>query len=95
MAFIGESRKDPNSAWGIYVCLDAKECELLMKAVGPLVGRCLRSLEYYKGKMDLGEATEKDTDKLYQAQEDFESITSIRDTILQMKELRPKESVSI
>lgn len=85
MAFIGESRKDPNSAWGIYVCLDFKECELIMKAVGPLVGRCLRTLEHYKGKLESGEATEKDTDKLYQAEEDFESITSIRDAILEVK----------
>ena len=95
MAFIGESRKDPNSAWGIYVCLDFKECELIMSAVDKLVGTCVRSLVYYKGKLESGEATEKDTDKLCQAEEDFESITSIRDTILQMKELRPKESVSI
>lgn len=95
MAFIGESRKDPNSAWGIYVCLDFKECELIMKAVGPLVGRCLRSLEYYKGKLDLGEATEKDTDRLDKAQEDFENIISIRDAILGLEELSSKESVSI
>ena len=95
MAFIGESRKDPNSAWGIYVCLDFKECELIMPAVDKLVGRCVSALVHYNGKLESGEATEKDTDKLFQAEEDFESITSIRDTILQMKELRPKESVSI
>ena len=84
MAFIGEARKDPNSAWKLYVCLDAKECELLLKAVGPLVGRCLRTLEYYKDKLEGGEATEKQTDKLIQAEDDFETIISIREAFLTM-----------
>ena len=84
MAFLGESRKDQESEWGIYACLDKKECELLMKAVGPLVGRCLKTLEYYKGIQESGEATEKQTDKLYEAEENFENILSIRDTILTM-----------
>lgn len=90
MAFIGESRKDSTSAWKHYVCLDENECEMLMKAVGQLVGRCLKTLEYYKDKLESGEATEKQTDKLYKAEVDFESIISIRDTLLTMIKYKKK-----
>lgn len=85
MAFIGESRQSSEHPWHLYLCLDCKECELLMKAVGSLEGRCLRTLEYYKGKLEGGEATEKDTDKLLRAEEDYETILSIRKNILMLK----------
>ena len=84
MAFIGESRKDSNCNLGIYVCLDTEECELVMKAVGPLVGRYLNSVIYYKEKLESGEANDKMWVKLHKAEKDFENIISIRDTLLEM-----------
>ena len=61
-----------------------------MKAVGPLVGRCLRTLEYYKGIHEGGEATEKQENKLFQAQEAFDNVISIRVAMLEMIKIKGK-----
>lgn len=90
MAFLGEAKKDQGSPWKIYVCLNEQECELLMKSVGTLLGRCLRTLEYYKDIHEGGEATEKQVDKLVQAQEAFENVISIRDSMQEMIKFKGK-----
>lgn len=90
MAFLGEAKRDKDSPWKIYVCLNEQECELLMKAVGTLLGRCLRTLEYYKDIHEGGEATEKQEDKLVQAQEAFENVISIRDSMQEMIKFKGK-----
>lgn len=82
MAFIGESRISKEHPWGLYVCLDVEESKMLLKAVGKVEGQILRTLTYYKDKLEGGEASDKDTKKLCEAEEDFETICSIRDAIL-------------
>ena len=64
--------------------MDEDECEMLLKAVGKVEGQCLRTLTYYKSVLEGGEATDKQTKKLYQAEEDFESIESIKNVLLAM-----------
>lgn len=90
MAFLGEAKRDKDSPWKIYVCLNEQECELLMKAVGALLGRCLRTLEYYKDILEGGEATEKQQDKLVKAQKAFEDVISIRDSMQEMIKFKGK-----
>lgn len=90
MAFLGESRRAQDSPWKIYVCLNEQECELLMKSVGTLLGRCLRTLEYYKDIHEGGEATEKQEDKLVQAQEAFDNMISIRNCMQEMIKFKGK-----
>ncbi len=82
MAFIGESRISKEHPWALYVCLDVKESKMLLKAVGKIEGQILRTLTYYKDKLEGGEASDKDTNKLCEAEEDYETICSIRDAIL-------------
>lgn len=82
MAFIGESRISKEHPWALYVCLDVKESKMLLKAVGKVEGQLLRTLTYYKDKLEGGEASDKDTNKLCEAEEDFETICSIRAAIL-------------
>lgn len=84
MAFIGESRKSSEHPWGVYLCLDREECEMLLKAVGKVEGQMLKTLTYYKDKLESGDASEKDTDKLTNAEEKFETILSIRESMLLM-----------
>ena len=81
MAFIGESRIDTNSPWKLYVCLDAKECEMIMDAVGKSVGRRLKTYNYYKDLVDGGEATTKQQDKLVEAEENFDAIVNVHAVI--------------
>ena len=81
MAFIGESRKSKESPWDVYVCLDWEECEMIIDAVGKSVGRRLRSYCYYKDFVESGEATIKQQDKYIEAENKYETILSVHDTI--------------
>lgn len=81
MAFIGESRESNKSPWDLYVCLDWEECEMIMDAVGKSVGRRLKSYCYYKDLVESGEATSKQQDKYIEAEENYETILSVHDTI--------------
>lgn len=82
MAFIGESKKDKYHPWKLYVCLDLKECEMLIDAIGKSVSRRLRTYEYYKDVVEGGEATEKQQDKYFEAQENYETIISVHETVM-------------
>ena len=81
MAFIGETRENSDSPWQLCVCLDKKDCKMLVEAVGKVVARRLRSFEYYKGIMEAGEATAKQEDKYWEAEEAFDNIVVIQQTI--------------
>lgn len=83
MAFLGESRLDEQHAWHIYACLNKKDCEIVLKAIGPVVGRYLRSYEYYKDILESGEATDKQTDALLKAEENFNTIIELRNMLVQ------------
>ena len=82
MAFIGESRESNNHPWGLYLCLDKEECEVLSQVIGSLVARKLRTYEYYKGIHEGGEATEKQVDKMFAAEKEFDVANNIEQTIL-------------
>ena len=82
MAFISEAREDHLHNWKMVACLEKEDCELILSAIGPLVGRLLKSYEYYKDIHDGGEATPKQQDKLMEAEEKFERIVNIRNTIV-------------
>lgn len=82
MAFISEAREDLRHNWKMVACLEKEDCEIVMQALGPLVGRYLKSYEYYKDIRDGGEATSKQLDKLVEAEEKFERIINIRNTIV-------------
>ena len=81
MAFIGESKENDTRPWGIYVCLDKEDCEVLSQIIGSLVARKLRSYEYYKGIHEIGEATEKQVDKLMKAENELNAAWSIEENI--------------
>lgn len=81
MAFIGESRRTKDSPWNVYVCLDQKDCELIIDAIGKSVGRRLRSYEYFSDVMESGEATSKQQDKYAEAAANYETILSVQETI--------------
>lgn len=88
MAFIGESRIDMSHPWSDYVCLDLEDCEVLSQIIGSLVARKLRSYEYYKGIHELGEATEKQIDKLNKASDELNSAESIQKEVLRFIKLK-------
>lgn len=88
MAFIGESRIDMSHPWSDYVCLDLEDCEVLSQIIGSLVARKLRSYEYYKGIHELGEATEKQIDKLNKASDELNSAESIQEEVLRFIKLK-------
>jgi hypothetical protein len=83
MAFIGESRRGTDRSWKDYVCLDLEDCEVLSQIIGSLIARKLRSYEYYKGILDLGEATEKQTDKLDKARDELNAAENIQRSVLE------------
>ena len=82
MAFIGESRESNNHPWGLYLCLDKEDCEVLSQVIGSLVARKLRTYEYYKGIHEGGEATEKQVDKMFAAEKEFDVAKNIEQNIL-------------
>lgn len=83
MAFIGESREDYSHAWKQYVCLNKEDCEVLSQIIGSLVARKLRTYEYYQGIHASGEATEKQTDKLWKAKDEFDAACNIQKQIFE------------
>ena len=87
MAFIGESRKEIDRSWKVYVCLDLEDCEVLSQIIGSLVARKLRSFEYYRGINDSGEATEKQLDKLEKARDELDAAVSIHEQVLEFIKL--------
>lgn len=82
MAFIGESRESNNHPWGLHLCLDKEDCEVLSQVIGSLVARKLRTYEYYKGIHEGGEATEKQIDKMWAAEKEFDAALSIQKELL-------------
>ena len=88
MAFIGESRFSTSSPWEHYVCLDLEDCEVLSQIIGSLVARKLKSYMYYKGIHESGEATEKQLDKLEQADEELTAAENIQENILSFIKLK-------
>lgn len=82
MAFIGESRESKDHPWGLYICLDKEDCKVLSQVIGSLVARKLRTYEYYKGIHEGGEATEKQVDKMWAAEKEFDVANNIEQTIL-------------
>lgn len=82
MAFIGESRLNGiSSTWENFVCLDEEDCRVLSEIIGRLVARKLRTFEYYKGTHELGEATEKQIDKMNKSHDELCAAMSIEETI--------------
>lgn len=90
MSFIGESREDLIKPWRNYLCLDKSDCQIVLKAIGPLVGRYLKSYEYYKDILESGEATEKQTDKLLEAEQNFNDIINLRNELVKYLGLNQK-----
>ena len=91
MAFIGESRKSNDHPWDLYLCLDKKDCEVLSQVIGSLVARKMRTFEYYKGIHEGGEATEKQVDKLFKAEAEFEAALNIQEAIFEFLKLGKDE----
>ena len=89
MAFIGESREDFRHSWSNYVCLDKEDSQIVLQALGPVVGRYYKTYEYYKGIHEAGEATEKQTDKLMKAEENYNTIIYLRNQLVEY--LRSKD----
>lgn len=87
MAFIGESKERVTSPWRVCVCLDKEDCELLSQVTGSLVARKLRTYEYYKGIHEGGEATEKQVDKMWAAEKEFDVAKNIEQVILEFLKL--------
>lgn len=83
MAFIGESRLDDQHAWHIYVCLNKTDCEIDLKAIGPEVEKYLRYYKYYKDILESRDATDKQTDALMKAEENFNNIKELRNMLVQ------------
>lgn len=81
MAFIGLSRIGQDAPWKPYVCLDEEDCGVLSQIIGSLVARKLRSFEYYDGILEGGDATEKQLDKLCQAEAELDAAQNIECTI--------------
>ena len=90
MAFIGESREGIDRMWEDYVCLDLEDCQVLSQIIGSLVARKLRSYEYYNGIHELGEATEKQCDKLEKARDELNSAESIQQEIVKFIKIKKK-----
>lgn len=88
MAFVGESRFDESSPWKLYVCLDLEDCMVLSQIIGSLVARKLRSYQYYKGIHESGDATEKQLDKLEQADEELTAAENIQENIFSFIKLK-------
>lgn len=82
MAFIGESREHGiSSPWKDFVCLDKEDCRVLSEIIGRLVARKLNTFEYYKGIHELGEATEKQIDKMEKSHSELCAAMNIEETI--------------
>lgn len=91
MAYIGESRKSAKHPWEIMVCLDAKDCEMLMDAIGKSVGRRLRSYVYYKGVVEGGEVTTRQQDNFTEAEENYETILGVHSSVMEYLKLYSKK----
>lgn len=83
MAYIGLGYTDFRTQPKLSVCLNKSDCEIVLKALGPLIGRQLKTYEYYKDIHDSGYASEKQDDKYVQAEEDYHNIIDLRNTIFE------------
>ena len=83
MAFIGLSRKRQDAPWLPFVCLNKEDCVVLSQIIGSLVARKLRTFEYYCGKHEGWEATEKQVEKHFKAQEELEIARNIEHEIIE------------
>lgn len=90
MAFIGESQPDLGKPWSVYLCLDESDCQIVLKAISPLVNRYLKSYEYYKDILESGEATEKQTDKLLESEQKYNDIINLRVKLCRYLQLKRK-----
>lgn len=91
MAFIGESREDLGKSWSVYLCLDKSDSEIVLKAIGPLIGRSLKTYEYYKDILESGEATDIQTNKLLKAEENYNNIINLRNELYKYLQLKRKD----
>lgn len=82
MAFIGESRESNNHPWGLYLCLDKEDCEVLSQVIGSLVARKYKTYNYYRGIHDIGEASSKQIDKMIKAESELDAALSIQKELL-------------
>lgn len=96
MAFIGDSRKDPHgSVWDLYVCLDVRDCELLLPGLLAARNRAERSVNYYQDLRDGGEATSGQMTKLAAAEERLERIGVVLRCAVEMIEREKKRKGGI
>ena len=82
MAFIGESRKDWNKPWSMYLCLSASECKSLLPVVEKVLSKAEKRYEHFRYVMEGGEATTRQQTLYMEAEENKENLESMKTAML-------------
>ena len=77
MAYFDYTRPDTTTAHKITLCLTEKECRILLPTIEKAVKNVEKKYEKYKDIQEGGEATEKQQDKLFQYEEEYECLEAI------------------
>lgn len=87
MAYLDYTRPDSSTAHKMSLCLTEEECKLLLPTVEKALKNVEKKYEKYKDIQDGGEASEKQQDKLWQYESEYECLTAV---LLQMKNFSAK-----
>lgn len=77
MAYWDNTRPDNTRPYQFTLCLTEKECKLLLPTVEKALKTAKKKYEKYKDIQDGGEATEKQQDKLWQYEEEYDCLIAV------------------
>lgn len=77
MAYLDYTRPDSSTAHKMSLCLTEEECKLLLPTVEKALKNVEKKYEKYKDIQDGGEASEKQQDKLWQYESEYECLTAV------------------
>ena len=79
MAYTDYTRPDAATAHRMTLCLTEDECRILLPSVEKALKNVEKKYEKYKDIQEGGEATEKQQDKLFQYEEEYECLVAVLD----------------
>lgn len=81
MAYLDYTRPDTTTAHKMTLCLTENECRLLLPAVQKALNNVEKKYEKYKDIQEGGESTERQQNKLFQYEEEYECLMAVLDNM--------------
>ena len=81
MSHIGESRKNNDSSWHSYVCLDEDDCRYLLKSVESLAKKKEKAYLKWADIHDGGEMTDRQQTAMLKAEDAYDKVEGLLQNI--------------